>query len=184
MIASLPQSPSGDLGMAGPMRILRTMRVAIPALSLAALAGCQGGLGKPSAPPAPSPGHVVYIEEFKRIDTANKGTISLDEARAYYAQLFARLDVRHDGRLDAKELDAAVPMIAATSGDELVSRLDRNGDGKISQDEFLVAANWLFQLARNGDNLSLKEVETNGVATVAPSVKKETGAAGSEHSKF
>jgi EF hand domain-containing protein len=166
----------------GRMTLMRVFWRPTATLFCLILLGCQD-LGHKSAP-AMTPGRMAYINEFKRIDTANKGSITIDQASQYYAALFKRLDVRRDGLLDAKELEAALPMINASSSDELVLKLDRNGDNKVSLAEFLVAANWLFQLSSTGDTLSLEDVQRNAPATVLPSVKKETGGPGSEKSKF
>ena len=46
------------------------------------LVSCQAGLGGPS--PQPAPGRQPFIAEFKRIDTAGKGRITMDQAVEYY----------------------------------------------------------------------------------------------------
>ena len=40
-----------------------------------------------------------------------------------------------------------MPLMNAQSAKELLRKLDRNGDNKVSPSEFLVVVNWLFQLA-------------------------------------
>ena len=42
------------------------------------LVSCQAGLGGPS--PQPAPGRQPFIAEFKRIDAAGKGRITMDQA--------------------------------------------------------------------------------------------------------
>ena len=120
------------------------------------MASCQAGLVG-SAPPAP--GRVPYITEFKKIDATSSGRITMEQALEYYRRKFAELDRNGDGFLDANELDAALPLMNAKSGKEVLVSLDRNSDGKLSVSEFTVIANWLFQLAKSPTQLTLGDVE-------------------------
>jgi EF-hand domain pair len=123
-------------------------------------AACQsslGNLGGGSKPTAPA--RVPFVAEFKKIDAAGKGRITVDQATAYYAGLFSQLDKNGDGFLDANELEAMVPAMDARSGKELLQKLDRNSDGKLSQPEFLIIVNWLFQLASSPNELALGDVD-------------------------
>jgi len=122
-----------------------------------ALVSCQAGLGL--SPAQPAPGLAPFIAEFKRIDAANTGRITMDQAVEYYRQKFIELDRNGDRFLDVSELDAAIPIMDATSGKELLLKLDRNSDGKLSQAEFTVIANWLFQLAKSPNELTLSAVQ-------------------------
>jgi Ca2+-binding EF-hand superfamily protein len=70
-----------------------------------------------------------------------------NEATAYYSNRFTELDSNGDGFLDAKELEPLIPVMNAQSAKELLFKLDRNSDNKLSRPEFLVIVNWLFQLA-------------------------------------
>ena len=83
----------------------------------------------------------------------------MDEALEYYRSRFRQLDRNGDRFLEASELEAAMPMMDATSAKELVQKLDRNSDGKLSEEEFMVIANWLFQLAKSPKQLTLSDVE-------------------------
>jgi hypothetical protein len=121
------------------------------------LASCQAGLG--GAPAQPAAGRVPFIAEFKKIDAANTGRITMDQAIEYYRRKFAELDRNGDRVLDLGELEAAMPIMDATSAKELVLKLDRNSDGKLSEAEFTVIANWLFQLAKSQTLLTLSDVE-------------------------
>jgi hypothetical protein len=121
------------------------------------LVSCQAGLGGPS--PEPSAGRQPFIAEFKRVDAAGKGRITMDQAVEYYRNRFRELDRNGDRFLDVTELEAAMPMMDAVSAKELVQKLDRNSDGKLSEDEFIVIANWLFQLAKSPTQLTLSDVE-------------------------
>ncbi len=121
------------------------------------LVSCQAGLGGPS--PEPSAGRQPFIAEFKRVDAAGKGRITMDQAVEYYRNRFRELDRNGDRFLDVTELEAAMPMMDAVSAKELVQKLDRNSDGKLSEEEFIVIANWLFQLAKSPTQLTLSDVE-------------------------
>ena len=140
------------------------------ALCLTAL-GCQTGLVEKAA--EPSPERLEYIREFKKIDSAGKGHITIDQATAYYSARFTELDRNHDGFLDERELEAIVPIMNARSGRELLLKLDRNSDNRLSRSEFLVLANWLFQLASNPNELALGDVERNMPATIPPPTPKD-----------
>ncbi len=123
-----------------------------------ALVGCQpgSGIGAPAQPPS---GRLPFVAEFKKIDAAGRGRITLDQATAYYTQLFARLDKNGDGVLDAAELEAMLPALDAKSGAEILLKFDRNSDNRLSQAEFLIIVNWLFQLASNPNELALGDVQ-------------------------
>ena len=99
------------------------------------------------------------IAEFKKIDASSSGRITMEQALEYYRRKFAELDRNGDGFLDANELEAALPLMNAKSGKELLISLDRNSDGKLSVSEFTVIANWLFQLAKSPTQLTLSDVE-------------------------
>ena len=47
----------------------------------------------------------------------------------------------------------------ARNSDELLSKLDRNWDGKVTATEFQVVVNWLFQPSRGGNELTLADVQ-------------------------
>jgi hypothetical protein len=136
-----------------------------------ALSGCQTDVGK--APDTFSEARLEYLREFKKIDTANKGRITMEEATAYYNARFTELDKNRDGYLDARELEPLIPIMNSKSAGELVQKLDRNSDNRLSRAEFLVLANWLFQLASSPNELALGDVERNLPATVPQTPKKD-----------
>jgi hypothetical protein len=139
------------------------------------LAGCQSELLTGSAAPTgPSPDTLEYVAQFKRVDSAGKGSITIDQATAYYTKLFAELDTNHDGFLDAKELQPLIPLMRAKSGSELLSMLDRNGDNKLSQKEFVVLVNWLFQRAKRADEMTLADAQTGAARAIEKPEKQET----------
>jgi Ca2+-binding EF-hand superfamily protein len=134
------------------MRIANAMAVTQCLL----MASCQSGL---SISAEPAPGRVPFVTEFKRIDATNSGRITMEQALEYYRKRFVELDRNGDGFLDASELDAALPLMYAKSGRDLLISLDRNSDGKLSVSEFTVIANWLFQLAKSPTQLTMTDVE-------------------------
>ena len=151
---------------------VETMKFRATTMAIAlAVAGCQAGVEKANEPPSPE--RLEYINEFKKIDKANRGRITLEEATAYYSARFTELDRNHDGFLDEHELEPLIPIMNARSARELLLKLDRNSDNKLSRKEFLILANWLFQLASSPNELALSDVETNLPATVPTTIKKE-----------
>ena len=139
------------------------------AILLLSPCGCQPGtIANVNA--EPSAERLEYITQFKNIDTPNRGFITLDQATAYYDNLFAQLDKNGDGYLDAAELKVLLPIMQAKTGAELLTKLDRNVDGKVSRSEFLVIVNWLFQLASSSDRLTLEDTQ-KGAPPSAPRPK-------------
>jgi EF-hand domain pair len=134
--------------------------------------GCQSDSGA-QAHLEPSQERLEYITQISKIDTAGKGVITFDQATAYYGKLFAELDKNGDGFLDSSELQPLIPIMQARSGLELLSKLDRNADGKVSRSEFLVVANWLFQIARSNNQLTLEDAKTGAAPPVAGRVKSK-----------
>lgn len=102
-----------------------------------------------------------------RLDTDGDGFISRDEIVAARDRLFERLDGNGDGKLDAGEIEELRDVImdrAVTAQARLANqsrRMDTNGDGATSRDEFR-ARTLLFDLAdRDGDGrLSAAEFVT------------------------
>lgn len=124
------------------------------------LAACshETGLGGISSGPQKA-SSTVYLQEFRKIDTAHAGRITLDQATAYYSKLFNDLDTQHRGFLTKDDLRPIVPIMDAKSPEILMGNLDNHGDGKLTQDEFLIIANWLFQRAKNDPTvLTLEDV--------------------------
>ena len=165
-----PHPPRGDARQTPSVETMK-FRATTMAIALA-VASCQAGVGEKASGP-PSPERLEYINEFKKIDKANRGQITLEEATAYYSARFAELDRNHDGFLDEHELEPMIPIMNARSARELLLKLDRNSDNRLSRTEFLILANWLFQLASSPNELALGDVETNLPATIPTTTKKE-----------
>jgi Ca2+-binding EF-hand superfamily protein len=123
------------------------------------IAACQSGQSTTVAEP-PSPDRLEFISQFRKIDTAGKGLITIEQATEHYGVVFSELDKNRDGFLDVNELQPLLPVMGAKSAAELMAKLDRNGDNKLTRKEFLVITTWLFQLASNSSTMSLQEAET------------------------
>lgn len=129
----------------------------LPLAAALALAACQAGIG--ATPEPPSPFAQQYIDQFNAIDTARKGVITWDQASEHYNRRFGELDANRDGMLDVNELAPMMPIMNARTPQDLVVAFDRNGDNKVTRQEFQVVLNWLFQRASSGDRMTLAEAE-------------------------
>jgi len=91
---------------------------------------------------------------FERIDTNHDGVVTVDEYAAAARRIYADLDAQQNGKVTAAEIagstraqERAVHVAA-----RIVRHLDRDGDGSVSQDEFVAAAKTRFaRLDKNGD---------------------------------
>lgn len=108
-------------------------------------------------------------EFFQRIDTNGDRMLQFGEIQAARAQMFDRMDTNHNGLLDPDEVRTAAEQIKAKRDFQSAqfagfqaqaSRMDRNGDGRISRDEFAgFIPDRLLQADKNGDRLlSLSEL--------------------------
>lgn len=83
---------------------------------------------------------------FHQLDTNGDRKLEFGEIKAGRAKLFGRLDANRNGVLDPQEIQAASDRAKSARGASTVAQLadlqqqkamiDRNGDGKISRDEF------------------------------------------------
>lgn len=127
-------------------------------LPLLALAGGDGGA--PPKPDQPGPPGVEVI--MRLLDANDDGFISLDEAPAKLKARFEQADADHDGRLSAGELKSA---LAGLLGDKpkqdpaaVFQQMDKNGDGKLTQDESGDRWEKLKQIDKDADGaVSLEE---------------------------
>ncbi|MEK1898287.1 MAG: EF-hand domain-containing protein [Rhizobium sp.] len=109
---------------------------------------------------------------FRELDTNGDRKLAFSEIEAGRAKLFDRLDANRNGVLDPQEIQAAVDRAKSATGGSAGAQLadlqqrkammDRNGDGKISRDEF---ANFiperLVKADIDGDRaLSLRELRS------------------------
>jgi len=110
-------------------------------------------------------------ELFRRIDTNGDRKLEFSEIQAVRAQMFDRMDANHNGLLDAGEVRAAVEQVKSKRNFQTAQfagfpaqarRMDHNGDGKISRDEFAAfIPDRLLQADTNGDGaLSISELRS------------------------
>lgn len=119
-------------------------------------AGCQS-----LSQSEPDPGRQALIAAFQRIDQSGAKRITYDQAITYYRGRFKVHDRDANGFLEGAELTSAGEDLDTSSPSELLRRYDRNGDGRISVDEFLVRVNGMFQLATQPNVLTLEDVQNN-----------------------
>jgi EF hand domain-containing protein len=147
---------------------VRKLAIAVAVAQCVAMASCQSGQA-PKVDEAPSADRLEFVSQFKKIDAAGKGQITLEQATAHYNIVFTGLDKNGDGFLDVAELQPLLPIMGAKTAAELMAKLDRNGDNKLTRQEFLVITSWLFQLASGRTEMTLQEAEKG----VPPSMREK-----------
>jgi len=96
-------------------------------------------------------------EIFKKLDTNKDGIITRQEAEAARTERFKKADADNNGTVTAQEIDKVLEerlqRMKVRLRYKMLSRLDRNGDGEISQQEFDSKSMRLFEMAdTNGDD--------------------------------
>lgn len=81
---------------------------------------------------AGGPGHGVA---FEALDANSDGQITREEMQAHGAARFAETDADGDGFLSKQELAEAARARADAQAERMMSRLDKDGDGKLAQAE-------------------------------------------------
>ncbi len=87
---------------------------------------------------------------MKMLDTDHDGTIDMKEATAAATALFAQLDRKHSGKLDARELHGRVNAVELKAA---------GTDGTLSKDQYLALAAQRFKAADHDNDGTIDEQE-------------------------
>jgi len=110
---------------------------------------------------------------FEMLDTNADGSISKDEIESFRQQRFADADANGDGGIDAEELAAAMMRWREVKGKDseadktarIIERLDDDGDGKLSFDEWPARrSDRLFRRADDDDNGLISKEEFDSMS--------------------
>src|SRR5262249_57965566 len=89
---------------------------------------------------------------FQEMDTNHDGKVTQAEIEAFEAARAAEIDANHDGKITADEIQAFREKERAKRLAEMLARMDTNGDGTVSVQEYEAAQTWrLARMDRNGD---------------------------------
>src|SRR5262249_19821996 len=137
----------------GPLMLRSSLLLIALFLGMAVGAGGQtkGEPQKKPIPPKLAELLKVGADEFlKRHDKNKDGYLSKDEAPPFLVPIFEKVDANGDGKIDRKELEAAIPFLrqrfnVGAKGpdakeverlvDKLLAQMDTDKDGKISKSE-------------------------------------------------
>src|SRR6516165_4726992 len=93
------------------------------------------------------------MDMMHMMDSNHDGMVSKDEWTAFQERAFAALDADKSGTLDSKEFLSSDAVEFATAGyarglrtSEMFKKIDANGDGSISKDEFLSYHRKVFEM--------------------------------------
>lgn len=121
---------------------MRNLLIAAFALSAAGPALAQSDFPEPPMPQMSGPPMGGQMEEMRPPERE-----SLAQMQARMTQMFDRLDANHDDVVDAAEL-------ANARGGRMLARMDADGDGRVTREEFTVGLDAQFKaLDKNGDGV-------------------------------
>jgi hypothetical protein len=104
------------------------------------------------------------MDEMHKIDTDGDGMVSKAEWLAYQEKIFAALDKNKTGIIDEKEfLTPSSEMVSFATGGyarglqtkEMMHKIDTDGDGTVSHDEFIVYQTKVFDMMDKNHSASL-----------------------------
>lgn len=111
------------------------------------------------------------LDQLEKADTNGDGSISRQEFVANRETQFTRLDRNHDGFMTQGDIPRMVKRRRPESGasiDQMIAALDKDGDGKVSRDEFVNGPAPVFNLAdKDGDGVVTKAELESARATLA-----------------
>jgi len=110
--------------------------------------------------------HAAFDQKhFDKLDANHDGVVSKDEFLASASAKFAQFDTAGDGKVTAAEIESApkTQERAVRIADRFVKKMDANGDGVVTQDEFVAAAKARFaRLDKNADGYLDADETKNG----------------------
>ncbi|MFD2135293.1 EF-hand domain-containing protein [Novosphingobium resinovorum] len=110
---------------------MTSMKTLLLGLSAAALT--IGGVACAQAPANNAPAAQKPRMERPKMDADGDGVITRAEAQTRATELFAKLDVNKDGKLDKADRE----LMHQQMREKMFAKLDTNGDGSISKAEFM-----------------------------------------------
>ena len=103
---------------------------------------------------------VTRDERFTALDRDNSGTLMLDEYAAEARARFDAMDVDHNFRVTAGEMEAAEPQRdGQMSAAQRIALEDDDQDGELSADEHAAVVEAMFEQADANDDGSLEPAE-------------------------
>jgi hypothetical protein len=111
------------------------------------------------------------MDEMHKIDTNGDGMVSKAEWLAYQEKIFAALDKNKTGIIDEKEfLTPSSEMVSFATGGyarglqtkEMMHKIDTDGDGTVSHDEFIAYQTKVFDMMDKNHSASLGPQEFLG----------------------
>lgn len=126
-------------------------------------------------PPAPEGPRAEMGQHFAEMDANNDGAVSRQEVDAFERAKFAEADTNNDGLLSTTEMAAAAEKrreemrrrMEERRQQKMLERLDTNGDGQVSEAEFLDRPNPRFDLADSNDDGVIDAEEREAMASKA-----------------
>jgi hypothetical protein len=117
------------------------------------------------------------MDLMHKIDTNGDGMVSREEWLAFQEKVFAMLDKDKEGKVDAKEFishDGGADMVHFSTGGfatglrtrQMMHKIDTDGDGTISHDEFITYQAKVFDMMDTGHKgmLSKDQFATGGAS--------------------
>jgi Ca2+-binding EF-hand superfamily protein len=126
-------------------------------------AGAQQGAGDQAGK------HAQFAQKrFDKLDANHDGVVTQDEYLAAATAMYQQFDAQGNGKVTAGEIASSPRAKERVAGatQRMVERLDTNGDGVVSQSEYLAAAQKRFtRLDKNGDGfIDANELPAHGWA--------------------
>lgn len=108
---------------------------------------------------------------LKRLDADNDGSVSLDEFMKPKFDRFAKADKNADGSLDGTELTGRMQEKFSHRARMMMAKLDANGDGKVTKDEFEDQARHFMRGKRFGHEGGRRFWRERGATLDAPAAQ-------------